>query len=397
MTQCPIAPGETQTYTFQATQYGTSWYHSHLSLQTALGLTGPIVIHGPATANYDVDVGPVLLQDWFHDDPWLIWAETQRVLAVIQPVAANGLIQGRNPYACSATEDPACVGGAERFEVSFEPRKRYLFRVVGTQVDGYFKFAIDGHALTVIAADFVPIVPYTTDNIVLGSGQRYDVVVEADQGAGGSFWLRAIYQTACNGNDNKNKNNILGIVRYVGADNSTDPATTVSPNITKSCGDEPYASLVPWVDHDFGVMAEGEWVSLSWFYELSSLVFHWTLHGGTLTINWEEPTLMSIYKGTSGFTATDNVFVTDASRGEFVYLVVQDFTQVDAYHPLHLHGHDFYILAQGEGVFVPSLISLNTKNPPRRDTATMYGNGYVVIGVKIDNPGSWLFHCHIAW
>ena len=51
------------TYRFQATQYGTSWYHAHFSLQLANGLFGPIVIHGPTTTNYDVDLGPVMLQD----------------------------------------------------------------------------------------------------------------------------------------------------------------------------------------------------------------------------------------------------------------------------------------------------------------------------------------------
>ena len=43
ITQCPIAPGESFTYTFKATQYGTSWYHSHYSMQYADGLQGPLV------------------------------------------------------------------------------------------------------------------------------------------------------------------------------------------------------------------------------------------------------------------------------------------------------------------------------------------------------------------
>jgi laccase len=30
VTECPIAPGQSKTYRFQATQHGTSWYHSHL-------------------------------------------------------------------------------------------------------------------------------------------------------------------------------------------------------------------------------------------------------------------------------------------------------------------------------------------------------------------------------
>lgn len=59
--RCPIAPGSSFTYTFKADLYGTSWYHSHYSAQYAGGLLGPMVIHGPSNANYDIDLGPVFL------------------------------------------------------------------------------------------------------------------------------------------------------------------------------------------------------------------------------------------------------------------------------------------------------------------------------------------------
>ena len=35
ITQCPIAPGQNFTYRFRAMQYGSSWYHSHYSLQVS--------------------------------------------------------------------------------------------------------------------------------------------------------------------------------------------------------------------------------------------------------------------------------------------------------------------------------------------------------------------------
>lgn len=38
VTQCPIAPGDSYTYKFHARQYGTSWYHSHYSLQVGFRL-----------------------------------------------------------------------------------------------------------------------------------------------------------------------------------------------------------------------------------------------------------------------------------------------------------------------------------------------------------------------
>lgn len=66
-------------------------------------------------------------------------------------------------------------------------------------------------------------------------------------------------------------------------------------------------------------------------------------------------------------------------------------------HPIHLHGHDFWILAQQAGVFDGTSASFDTTNPPRRDVATLPGNGYLAIAFLLDNPGAWLTHCHIAW
>ena len=42
LTECPLAPGQSSTYTFQATQFGSSWYHSHYSSQYGDGVTGPM-------------------------------------------------------------------------------------------------------------------------------------------------------------------------------------------------------------------------------------------------------------------------------------------------------------------------------------------------------------------
>lgn len=44
--QCPITPGETFVYRFQAEEYGTSWWHAHYSGQYMDGIFGPMVFHG---------------------------------------------------------------------------------------------------------------------------------------------------------------------------------------------------------------------------------------------------------------------------------------------------------------------------------------------------------------
>jgi hypothetical protein len=40
-----------------------------------------------------------------------------------------------------------------------------------------------------------------------------------------------------------------------------------------------------------------------------------------------------------------------------------------------MHGHDFWIVAQGVGTFNPTTTNIARKNPPRRDVATLPGNG----------------------
>ena len=68
VTQCPIAPGQSFTYSFNADLYGTSWYHSHYTSQYSGGALGPMIIHGPKNAPYDIDLGPVMISDWYHTD-----------------------------------------------------------------------------------------------------------------------------------------------------------------------------------------------------------------------------------------------------------------------------------------------------------------------------------------
>ena len=41
--------------------------------------------------------------------------------------------------------------------------------------------------------------------------------------------------------------------------------------------------------------------------------------------------------------------------------------------------------------------SLNVNNPVRRDATMLPGFGWLVVAFETNNPGSWLFHCHIAW
>jgi laccase len=58
-------------------------------------------------------------------------------------------------------------------------------------------------------------------------------------------------------------------------------------------------------------------------------------------------------------------------------------------HPIHLHGYDFYIIAEGFGNFNPKTdtAKFNLVDPPLRNTAAVPVNGWSVIRFVADNPG----------
>jgi FtsP/CotA-like multicopper oxidase with cupredoxin domain len=100
--------------------------------------------------------------------------EVIRALASGPPTLDNGLINGTNVWNNSGT----IVGS--RFEQGVVAGTSYRIRIINTSADSNFKFTIDNHTLEVIATDFVPIVPYTTDIVQISMGQRYDLIFTAN-------------------------------------------------------------------------------------------------------------------------------------------------------------------------------------------------------------------------
>ncbi|KAI1134258.1 multicopper oxidase [Hypoxylon sp. FL0543] len=372
ITQCPVQPGETTTYTWKAMQYGTTWYHSHFALQAWEGVAGALIINGPATANYDEDLGTVFLTDWDHSTVDELWDTAQ---TAGPPSLDNGLINGTNVYNDTGS----------RFQVSFTSGTSYRLRLINGAVDTHFKFSIDNHTMQVIAADLIPVQPYTTNIVNIGMGQRLDLIITADQASvADNFWMRAIPQSACS--ENESQDNIRGIVTYTGS--VSDPTTT-GWDYTDSCDDET-PNLAPYHSKTVGsstALTEEAGVAI-----INGL-FRWTLNSTSMLVDWANPTLLQVIDEITEFDVDDSVIqLSDAN--EWVYIAIE--TDLAVPHPVHLHGHDFFVLSQDTGSFT-SNTTLNLNNPPRRDTALLPPAGHLVIGFETDNPGVWLMHCHIGW
>ncbi|KAI8653708.1 Laccase 2 [Fusarium sp. Ph1] len=412
VTQCPIAPNDTFTYEFKALQYGTSWYHSHYSLQYADGLAGPITIHGPSSANYDEAKDPILITDWNHRSAFQDWdRELTRIPTF--PRMNSILINGIGNFAGSFP--------GWRFNMTVTKGKKYILRVINTSVDTTFVFSIDNHKFEVMSSDFVPIHPYNVTHVLIGIGQRYHIVLHADpintinypESDKGNYWIRTVPADGCKGFEVGNEpDERQGILRYNAS--STDVPTTWRDPYSLACRDENYANLVPiheWkiTPVELNNRSQGFDIGLENVENrpVAGNNFSWWSFGeNPLWVDFSKPTITGLDR--TDPWPKDYVVVPAENKDGWVYLVI---TAPDAAvagkkkifapvaHPLHLHGHDFALLAQGNDskLIDRNEVALKFNNPPRRDVALIPAGGYLVVAFKADNPGSWLFHCHIAW
>jgi FtsP/CotA-like multicopper oxidase with cupredoxin domain len=381
ITECALAPNDVKTYEFQATEYGTTWYHSHFSHQYGDGVVGTVIVNGPATANYDEDLGVMPITDWYYQTAFqaasIAFQNGQAGLG--PPVGDNILING--------TAKNAAGGGAWN-NVKIQAGKRYRLRLVNTAVDTNMVVNLDGHPFQVIATDFVPINPYNTSHLQIGIGQRYDVIITANQTAG-NYWFRAVADGLCQSRNTREGRAVFTYQGQTVADptsNSTaipftecvDPVT--SPKIAKNVPSTTFAAQAKSLPVAFGpVAANGNTVV-------------WTINGTSMIIDPGKPTIKYVAETNNSFPQSYNVVeVPSTSVSTWSYWVVQQAVGAPPLaHPIHLHGHDSYVLGAGDGQFNVSthFSQLRFTNPPRRDVTQLKKNGWLVLAYPTDNPGA---------
>jgi laccase len=62
--------------------------------------------------------------------------------------------------------------------------------------------------------------------------------------------------------------------------------------------------------------------------------------------------------------------------------------------PMHLHGHDMFVLAQGHGNYdmVRDVAKYNLVNPPVTNTVLVPRLGWVAVRFVADNPGAYVIY-----
>ncbi|KAK3369580.1 Cupredoxin [Lasiosphaeria ovina] len=387
VTECPIPPGHNKTYDFHTTQYGTSWYHSHYSNQYGNGVVGPLIVNGPTSANWDIDLGPYAMTDYYWETADRLTLRAELVANGAPPDSDNILFRGKNVHPTAAT------GGAYD-RITLTPGKKHLLRLINTSVDNSLTVSLVGHNFTVIATDLVAVTPTVRSTLFLGVGQRYDVIIDASQPVA-NYWFNATLESA--NNCGKTRNPFpAAIFHYDGASTTGLPTNRGTPVVATCAGETGFAPIVTRTVPAASFAPSTLPIDLAFPTGPRGQVFEWSIRNTPIVVEWDHPVLEYILQGNTSFPAAINL-VQVAGANVWTFWVLQnDFVLP---HPIHLHGHDFLVLGLGAGVFNAATMAgqLNFNNPVRRDVVQMPGSGWLVIAYKTDNPGVWLMHCHIGW
>jgi len=174
-------------------------------------VTGSIVINGPASLPYDIDLGAFPISDWYYGAADVLQSKINEPSGGgAPPPSDNVLFNGSNI-------NPSGSGGSY-YKVTLTPGKRHLLRLINPSVENNFVVSLVGHSMTVIEADFVPVDSFTLNSLFLGIGQRYGVTIDASQ-AVGNYWFNVTYSGtgACGSSNNPHP---AAIFSYVGASNT---------------------------------------------------------------------------------------------------------------------------------------------------------------------------------
>ena len=299
------------------------------------------------------------------------------------PYSQNVLINGKNNYDCSRTT-LGCIEDAGLAVFNFTSGKTHRLRLINTSADATLKISIDGHTMKVMANDFVEIQPYDTTVVTLGVGQRSDVLVKGDQSDSGAYWMRVVAPTGCA--DNNGTNLAQAAIYYNNADRTKAPTSSAQEGYDNPhCANDPLSSTIPYYPIAVEDASTTENIALAAYSNGTHGLWH--INGVSAYVDYNDPILLEAKSGNTTFTPQRHVY--NYGTNESVRFIVHNMSPLA--HPMHLHGHNMFILAEGVGAWDGSITNAN--NPQRRDVQLIQAGGYMVIQWNQDNPGTWPFHC----
>jgi FtsP/CotA-like multicopper oxidase with cupredoxin domain len=350
VTQKPVASGATHQYSFVAKDAGTFLYHPHINsvAQVGRGLFGALIVTEPKPVPVDRDVL------WAVND----WVATYGVLDEDFSNFHDRSHAGRygNRVSVNGRVGPALAG---------QPNERIRLRLLNAATGRILALKLEGLKPWLVALDGQPVAPRpaTAADLLIGPGMRADLVVDLPDARGKRFRLVDVY-------DDRAPYTVGEIV--VG-DGKPVRAKTLGAPAAMAANPLPVPDLARAERREvvFGGGAMGGMMGMGPMNMMSMARrgLFWAINGrfdpkpdGRRTV---EPMLA-------------------LKHGRSYVLALENRTAFD--HPIHLHGHTFRIVSRD---------GRRLADGPWRDSVMLRPNGRVEIAFVADNPGDWMFHCHI--
>jgi len=417
VTQCEIPAGKSFTYHLQIPddQVGTYWYHAHSETQRADGLYGSFIVHAAADAaskeSEDVEADQVLMVgDWYHRSgtevleyyrDWKHWK--------IEPSGDSMLLNGQGHFNCSMAIPARPVDCVKIPAPSFRvTHARTRLRLINTGSMAAVSLTFTGFSMRPVNVDGQGVVEggdAVSKTGLLFPGERIDVILERID-------------------DKKGPKPSLTV--------ALDPESLKWPNlaltpeqefvITGDVAASEYGSKPASLLEDLDLaVAKGDRLPKDFIPEqvdqvlllystISYLARYENRPKGFINhTSWPRPStdLPLLSTSREHWPSERAPFIPQVTAGSWTDIVLNNLD--DKTHPFHLHGHSFYVVSSHEpsrpGAYeaynpydgqAPGG-AYNLINPLRKDTVSVPARGYVVLRFKADNPGLWLFHCHVAW
>ncbi|NNU80905.1 multicopper oxidase family protein [Halovulum dunhuangense] len=344
MTQAPVAPGESFAYDFAAPDAGTYWYHSHFrSLeQVARGLSGPLIVT-EAEGAPEVDRDEVIhLSDWRLSDTAAI---------------ADDFGHPHDLSHAGRLGNFVTANGQSELRYQARQGERFRLRLINAAPARIFELRLQGLSGWVVAVDGMPLdAPTAIGQIFVGPGQRVDMLVDVTADPGDEAFLLEI-----------DRGEGFSLASFAVAPGGGTPRRPAPAALPANPGQTPLglsdARPVP-LAMDGGAMRG-----------LSQAVWKGrTLDGRSLAMEGQ-------FWAFNGIVGMGDAPLIEAAIGETLRIPIANRTAFP--HAMHLHGHHFRELrADGSlGLW--------------RDTILIDPGQTREIVFLADNPGDWMFHCHM--
>ena len=351
LTQKPIAPGQRFIYEFDCSDAGTFWYHPHMrsSEQVGRGLYGAFIVEEAQPPRVDRDI------TWVLDD-WQFTREGQLSSAFNHPHDMTHGGQIGNVVTLNGRADP--------LPLRLRAGERVRLRLINAANARIYALNFTGHRPRVVAYDGQPVTPHAPedDHVVLGPAMRADVVIDATGEPGKTYPVRDAFY----------RRQTYELTDLVYEDK---PLRRAPPTGSIALAANPLA------EPD---LAKAESHEIRFQGGAMGHLRQARLDGRTVDIR--EMVRAGKAWAVNGVAASGHVLepILTLKRGRSYRLTLTNDTMWP--HPIHLHGHSFRVIRRGRRP---------TDRREWQDTVLIPPNETAEIAFVADNPGDWMFHCHI--